>query len=131
MITLLDLFRFSSLRTITICLCLIDFAVIVLYYGPVLAIENIGFNIYISSLVVQISELVVYVPLYKFIHKFPRVTAGYVLLSLSGICCFILLFLEKPDDCDFCTASIVELIIVFAFRLFLSCYFITLYLYIV
>ena len=125
------MFRFSSLRGVTIFLCLINFVVLSLYYGPVLSIESIGFNIYVSAVVVQLSELVVYFPLYKVIDKIPRLQAGLILFSINGICAFILLFLEKPEDCDFCAISIVELIIIFIFRLSISCYFIILYVYMV
>ena len=37
-ISLIDLFRFSSLRAITVCLIFIDYGVVTLYYGPALSI---------------------------------------------------------------------------------------------
>jgi len=55
MITPVDLFRFGSLRLITICLCFLSFSIYALYYGPVLVIGKIGFNIFVSSYVVQFS----------------------------------------------------------------------------
>lgn len=55
MITPADLCRFSSLRLTTICLCYLSFAVYALYYGPVLVIDKIGFDMFVSSYVVQFS----------------------------------------------------------------------------
>lgn len=92
----LDLCRFASLRLTTICLCFISFAVNALYYGPVLVIDRIGFNIYVSSYVVQFSELIVYAPLYMVVDKVPRQKAGMILFSVAGLCASILLFISKP-----------------------------------
>ena len=107
MISPLDLCRFRSLRMMTICLCYLAFTVYALYYGPALVIDKIGFNIYVSSFVVQISELVVYIPLYFVVDKVPRQKAGMILFSISGVCASMLLFINKPSDCDFCTEAIV------------------------
>ncbi len=55
LITPADLCRFASLRLVTGGLCFLSFSVYALYYGPVLVIDRIGFDIYISSYVVQFS----------------------------------------------------------------------------
>ena len=54
-ITPIDLFRFPSLRLKTLSLFYMVFTVYALYYGPALVIDQIGFNIYVSSYVVQFS----------------------------------------------------------------------------
>lgn len=131
MITPIDLCRFESLRLTTICLCFLSFSVYALYYGPVLVIDKIGFNIYVSSYVVQFSELIVYIPLYIFIDKIPRVTAGMVLFSIAGVCSSSLLFIIKPLDCKFCPEAVAEIIIVALFRASSALYFILMYIYMV
>ena len=118
MLIILDLFRFPSQRKVTIFLCLTNFVATTIYYGPVLSIENIGFDIYVSAIVIQFSELIVYYPIYKFINRLPRLWSGLILFSIDGVCSCFLLFLEKPENCDFCGASIIELIIVFVTLLF-------------
>lgn len=40
-----------------------------MYYGPALIIDSIGFNIYISNIMVNMSEMVTYVPAYLLIEK--------------------------------------------------------------
>lgn len=103
MITPLDLWRFASLRLITLCMCFLSFALYALYYGPVLVIDKIGFNIYVSSYVVQFSELIVYIPLYFIVNKIKRQRSGLILFSVAAICASLLLFITKPADCgDFC-----------------------------
>jgi hypothetical protein len=102
MITPLDLCRFSSLRLTTICLCIISFAVYALYYGPVLVVDRIGFNIYVSSYVVQFSELIVYAPLYMVVNNLPRQKAGITLFSITSLCASLLLFITKPPGCQYC-----------------------------
>lgn len=103
MITPLDLCRFASLRLVTICMCFLSFALYALYYGPVLVIDKIGFNIYVSSYVVQFSELIVYIPLYFLVNKLQRQRSGIILFSVAAVCASLLLFVTKPADCgDFC-----------------------------
>jgi len=66
-ITPIDLCRFSSLRTITICCSIVSFMTYAMYYGPSLIIDSIGFNIYISNIMVNLSELVTFIPSYLLI----------------------------------------------------------------
>lgn len=66
-ITPLDLLRFPSLRAITICCSIISFMTYAMYYGPSLIIDSIGFNIYISNIMVNLSELVTFIPSYLLI----------------------------------------------------------------
>lgn len=51
----LDLFKFSSLRKITILSSLLCYIIISMYYGPTLIIDSIGFNTYATSLGIQFS----------------------------------------------------------------------------
>ena len=130
-INVLDLCRFPSLRIISIGMSYFFFSVSVLYYGPILAIDSIGFNIFISSYVIQFSELLVYVPLFFYVDFIPRQKASIILFSMAGLCAAIILFLGKPKDCDFCSEAIIELIIVAIFRASSSLQFIIMYIYLV
>lgn len=109
----------------------LSFSIYALYYGPILAIDRIGFNIFLSSYVVQFSELIVYAPLYLIIDKVPRQKAGVVLYSVAGACACVLLFTNKPKDCDFCAEAMIELIFVAIFRSSSALYFIVMYIYMV
>lgn len=115
-ITPVDLCRFPSLRIITITCSIISFMTYAMYYGPALIIDDIGFDIYISSYMVNLSELITFLPAYLFIEKIKRRSLGMVLFLVAICSSLALLFIEKPEGCDLCVESVLELIIVFIFR---------------
>jgi MFS family permease len=51
LITPIDLFRFRSLRGVTINVCLLTCCLFFNYYGPVFIVDQVGLDIYSSSLV--------------------------------------------------------------------------------
>ena len=106
-LTAIDLVRFPSLRLPTLGLAYFFFGICILYYGPALAIDSIGFNIFISSYVVQFSELIVYVPLFFYVDFIPRKKAALFLFSIAGLCSAFLLLYSKPKECDFCAEAVV------------------------
>jgi hypothetical protein len=78
-----------------------------MYYGPALIIDEVGFNIFVSSVMIQLSELVVYFPAYAYIEKMPRKNMGIILFSIASFVSFFLVFLEKPEECETCYHSII------------------------
>jgi branched-subunit amino acid transport protein len=98
-VTPLDLCRFSSLRIATITCSFLSFVTYAMYYGPALIIDEVGFNIFVSSFMIQLSELVSYIPAYAFIEKMKRKKLGIILFSIASFVSFILVFLERPEDC--------------------------------
>jgi|694.fasta_scaffold115113_1 hypothetical protein len=87
-----------------------------MYYGPALIIDDIGFDIFVSSYLVNLSKLVTFVPSYFLIEKIPRRNLGIILFIVAGMCALLLTFVQKPEDCDLCIQSIIEIIAVFIFR---------------
>jgi hypothetical protein len=71
-----------------------------MYYGPALIIDSIGFNIYISNIMVNLSELVTYVPSYLFIEKIERKKMGIILFLIAAISALLITFIKKPEDQD-------------------------------
>ena len=55
LVTVLDIFLFPSLRIKTICCCLIFIFISLLYYGPLVIVETLGFNPYVNQVVVASS----------------------------------------------------------------------------
>ncbi len=47
--------------------CFLSFVTYAMYYGPALIIDEVGFNIFVSSVMIQLSELVVYFPAFAYI----------------------------------------------------------------
>lgn len=92
-ITPIDLCRFSSLRIITITCSIISFMTYAMYYGPALIIDEIGFDIYVSSYLVNLSELVTFVPSFFLIEKIPRRMTGIIMFTIAGVCALLLTFI--------------------------------------
>jgi len=67
-----------------------------MYYGPALIINDVGLDIYSSNLIIQLSEIVIYLPAYFYIDKIKRKNSGIVLFSIASFVSFILVFIEKP-----------------------------------
>ena len=126
-----DLMRFASLRVTTIVSCLLGYIVLSMYYGPALIIDSIGFNTYVSSFAIQLSELIGYIPCYYFIDKVKRRSTGFWLFIVTVVSSFILSVIEKPEGCEFCLESIIEVIVIFFFRFAIATEFILFLVYIV
>ena len=99
-VTPIDLCRFPSLRVITICCSIASFMTYAMYYGPALIIDEIGFNIYISNIMVNLSELVTFLPAYLFIEKIERKKWGMILFTVCSVSALVLTFIKKPEDED-------------------------------
>lgn len=85
----MDLFRYASVRRTTILAILSAGIITNMYYGPTLIIDSIGFNTYATSLVIQFSELVGFIPIYYYIEKVERKKAGIYLLSTIALTALI------------------------------------------
>jgi hypothetical protein len=67
-----------------------------MYYGPALIIDSIGFNIFVSSFAIQLSELIGYIPCYYYVEKVSRKKTGFFLFLIAVISSFILSLITKP-----------------------------------
>lgn len=92
-ITPIDLCRFSSLRGAAVACCVLAFFTYAMYYGPALIMEEVGFNIFLSGALVQLSEIISYLPAYAYIQKIQRRKTGIILFSIASVFSFILAFL--------------------------------------
>lgn len=90
--TPVDLFRYPSIRFISIAVCLLSLFIYILYYGPLMLISKLSFNMYINALVVTVSELVTYPLCFLLIHRIRRKLAGIVLYGVCGVSAFMLIF---------------------------------------
>lgn len=71
-----DVFKYSSLQTITIAQGLISMSTFLMYYGPTLIVSQFGFDMYSSQVVLNVSDLLTYYPLMLIIDKVRRKTSG-------------------------------------------------------
>jgi hypothetical protein len=60
-----------------------------MYYGSMMIMQDLGFDIYSTNFIIQLAELVVYLPVYVYIAEMRRkvvgVTCFMILVGLSAI----------------------------------------------
>lgn len=78
-----------------------------MYYGPALVMDEVGFNIFFSSSLIQLSEICSYVPAFLYIQQLPRRRTGIVIFTVVAVLSFILAFLERPKECDGCAHQVM------------------------
>ena len=91
---------------------------------------DLGFDIYSTNFIIQLAELVVYLPVYAYIIEIRRKLLGVgcfmILVGLS----VVLIVVEIPKNCEMCVESIVYLVFTFLFRSVVAVYFCVFELYI-
>jgi len=96
-------------------------ATYMMYFGPILIVGQIGFDIYTTNVVLNASDLLTYYPLFLMIDKIRRKKAGIILMSISSFISGVLIFVVPPTDCNgTCSVVIVQLVLVFVFRFSIS-----------
>lgn len=88
----MDIFRYGSLRFITICGGFINMSTFFMYYGPSLIVDQFGFDIYTSSSVLDIADILVYVPLMLIINKLRRRFGGIIMFAIATLISLFLVF---------------------------------------
>ena len=116
--SIVDLFRYRSLLSITLLGNLVHFIIITGFYGPALIVEQFNFNIFLNGLVIGTSEFTAY-PLCLFlITRLGRKKIAYGCFIISFISAGALTFLWKQGnhEANFDVQNILVLVFVFIFR---------------
>ena len=93
-----------------------------LYYGPIIIVDKLGSNPFVSQIVVGMSEFLACPFSYWFVEKLPRVRTGQVSFAFALVFNLILIFIHTGEDCHGCFAGIVQIFLVFASRFVISFY---------
>ena len=120
MLTIWDLFRFNSVRPLSISLGLIFTCIAFLYYAPVMLVNEFGFDFYLNGVLVNGCELVTYFYTYFYIEKMERRWCCLAFLLGTLLCSTGLVFTQTKQICTyncFKPRLIVELLLVAAMRL--------------
>lgn len=91
-----------------------------LYYGPILIIDQFGFDIYTSQTTLNVADLLIYYPLMLAIDKVKRKRFASILFAISTVISVALIFLIAPSDCDMCSVLYIQLGLIFVFRFCVS-----------
>jgi MFS family permease len=91
-----------------------------MYYGPTLIVSQFGFDIYTSTVVLNVADLLTYYPLMLIVDKIRRKKALIIQFLVATVISGIMIFLVKPEDCDSCIILYVQLVLIFIFRFAIS-----------
>jgi len=120
--TFIDLFRYKSLRIMTITLIFVDCVFVLQYLTPTLMLNQFDFNVFVSGSVIEASQILVSIFGYLAIYRVPRRISGMISFTIIMICSIILVFIwdqNGSDDGD-STRKIVVLIFIFVIEMVVS-----------
>lgn len=119
--SILDLFRFNSLRGMTLILVLLQCTIIFEFYAPALMLDKFKLDIFINGLVVGVSELISYPICYVLIMKTRRQFVAYACFAATFVCSTVLIFMwNQEDENPDIGKSIGVLVFIFIFRFAIS-----------
>ena len=118
--TPIDVFKYPSLRLATFTQAIVSLSTYLMYYGPTLIVSQFGFDIYTSTVVLNVADLLTYYPLMLIVDKIRRKKALIIQFLVATVISGIMIFLVKPEDCDSCIILYVQLVLIFIFRFAIS-----------
>jgi hypothetical protein len=119
-LTFLDLFRFSSLRMITVCSMLLFFSVNILYNAPQMLIDQIGFDFYLNGIIINCSELTTFFFTYFLITQVQRRLLNITTSTVSLVCSIILIFAHSCTGETCSHSNGFEMVMIFIMRFAVS-----------
>lgn len=113
--TPLDLFRYPSLRGMTLILIAVDLVYTLQYFTPTLMLNQFNFNIYISGLSLGSANLLAGIGAYLAISRFNRRQTGCISFTIIMLCSIILVFIWDQDATEVTDikANIATLVLIF------------------
>ena len=107
---MIDLFKYKSLRRLTILLVIMDCTLDFEYYAPTLMLDQFKFSIFINGLVIQSSLIIASIVTTFFVYRVPRKKFNSISYILVGICAVVLIFVwdqNKEEVTDIWSNAIV------------------------
>jgi hypothetical protein len=94
----IDLFRYKSIRGLSIGLILLNISLGLQFFGPALILEEFQPNIFVNGIILGLSEFIAYPFCYFIISYTKRKTLAYWCFAVAAGCQFILMFVWKQGD---------------------------------
>ncbi|EGR30923.1 major facilitator superfamily protein, putative [Ichthyophthirius multifiliis] len=104
----LDLFRFPSLRKITLCMMLLWVFRYIIYYGQTFSLSSLGAEMHSNLTFTAMSEIVATLLSAPIKMKMKRVQSLFWFSLITGIACVSLFFLQMPSQCYFLGQTCVQ-----------------------
>jgi hypothetical protein len=119
--TILDLFRFHSLKATTCLLVVLQVIIALEFYAPALMLDQFKLSLFVDGVVVGASEFVSYPLCYILISICNRRTIAYGCFIATLFCSVLLLFLwSQGSESPKLSESIEVLVLIFVFRFAVS-----------
>ena len=96
--TFLDLFKYKSLRSITIMLTILICSITFIFLAPSLLLSEFHFDIFINGLVIQSSQILAYILACFIVSKIKRKTIAYVCFFITFLSSFLLIFVWDQNS---------------------------------
>ena len=111
-LSVLDLIRYKSLRTITYATSMVFFCITFVYYGISFTMDSVGLNIYVNTVIISSAETLAYIITNKFIPSTKRKKTsiiGYLIACVLS-CAFIFLKTDESNCEGICTIMIIQIV---------------------
>jgi len=120
--SIIDLFRYKSLRVMTILLIILDCVFYLQYLAPTLMLDQFDFNIFINGGAIESAQIFVGFIGYFTIGKMPRRIYGVVSFGIIAACSIALIFIWDQDNTENTelSSNIIVLIFIFFIELTVS-----------
>ena len=116
--SIIDLFRYKSLRVMTIMLILLDISIDVSYFLPNFMLNSFNLNIYINGVVVQSSQILACIFSTFTISRLSRKVYSFVCFVIVFLCAFALVFIWDQNNKEIADleSNIIILIVIFVLQ---------------
>ena len=95
---IIDLFRYKSLRMMTLIVIFLDCIFYLLYLAPTLMLNQFNFDIFLNGASIESAQVFAGVLGYFTIYKVPRRLAGCASLLVIMGCSTVLIFIWDQDN---------------------------------
>lgn len=116
-----DMFKYPSIRYISLYVCILSFTIYLMYYGPLMLMEKYNLNVFVSAIVLTMSDILVYPIVYFYVERMRRKLMGKLLFAVAVVSAVGLFFVTNRND-DFW--KILQMVLIFVFRFAISFYFV-------
>jgi len=127
------LFKYPSLRTVTIGGSFIYFSIQFVYYGAIFAIGSVAGSLYLNTFLLGLSEFLGYVasvPMVRFMKRKVSFSSTFILAGISSLAFLLVSIPSNCSDADeSCFAKDVQIILAMITRFMISIGFLIIYLY--
>ena len=112
----LDLFRYESIRTVSIAFCTFQFLLVIIYYAHSAITDEIGLNPSLNLILMSSVEILASIALNFLVIYIPRKTTGAIVALMGVVFSFVVILLKVPGNCEGCSEAVLQIVLIMAAR---------------